>query len=139
MLLPFVGIDAAVAVGVGREVAVAHDDGGGVLLRQSLQQGAHAVALRLGACVTGVAGGVETAFVADADGVLVVVLAVGSDLPEGTPLMHLAVAGDVVVVADVLPPPLQVVGLALTEGVTLRGARGAAVQDDKGDGSHGLI
>ena len=58
------------------------------------------------------------------------VLAVGTDLPEGTPLMDLAVAGDVVVVADVLPTSLQVVGLALTERVGLRRACGAAVQDD---------
>jgi len=120
----------AVAVGVGREVAVPHDDGGGELTCETLQQGTHAVALSLGAGVAGVACGIETALIAYTDAVLVVVLAVGAHLPERPALVNLSVAGDVVMVADVLPPLLQVVGLALPEGVTLRGARGTAVQDD---------
>ena len=138
LLLPFVGIDTAVAVDVGREVAVAHDDGGGELACEALQEGTHTLALGLGAGVTGLARGIEAAFVADADTVLVVVLAVGSDLPQRTPFMDLAVAGDVVVVADVFPPSLQVVGLALPEGVALRGLRGAAVQNDEINGAHWL-
>ena len=136
LLLPFVGIDMAVAVQVGREVTVAHDDGGGVEACEALQEGTHALALRLGAGVTGFARGIEAAFVADADAVLVVVLAVGSYLPQRPPFVDLTVAGDVVVVADIFPPSLQVVGLALVERVALRGLRGAAVQDDEGNGTH---
>ena len=51
--------------------------------------------------------------------------------------MDLTVTGDVVMIADVFPAAPEVVGLALTEGVVLRGLRAAAVQDDKGDDSHG--
>ena len=51
--------------------------------------------------------------------------------------MHLTVAGDVIVIADVSPAAPEVIGFALTEGVALRGLRAAAVQDDKGDDSHG--
>ena len=113
-----------------------HDDGGGKLACEAFQEGSHALALGLGAGVTGFARGIEAAFVADADAVLVVVLAVGPDLPQRTPFVDLAVAGDVVVVADVFPTSLQVVGLALAEGVALRGLRGAAVQENKGNCSH---
>ena len=88
---------------------MAHDDGGGKLFGEALQKGAHTVALRLGARVAGVAGSIETALIADADGVLVVVLAVGADLPQGATFVHLAVACDVVMVADVLPTSLEVV------------------------------
>lgn len=63
-------------------------------------------------------------------------LAMGSNLPDRTALMDLTVAGDVVVVADVFPPSLEVVGLALTEGVALRRARGTAVQNDEINGAH---
>ena len=51
--------------------------------------------------------------------------------------MDLTVTGDVVMIADVFPAAPEVVGLALTEGVVLRGLRAAAVQDNKGDGTHG--
>ena len=44
--------------------------------------------------------------------------------------MHLAVACDVVMVADVLPTSLEVVGLALPEAVLLSGACAGAVDDD---------
>ena len=117
---------------------MAHDDGRGELACEALQEGSHALALGLGAGVTGLARGIEAAFVADADAVLVVVLAVGPDLPQRTPFVDLAVAGDVVVVADVFPTSLQVVGLALAEGVALRGLRRAAVQENEGNGTHWL-
>lgn len=87
--------------------------------------------------VTGVAGSIEASFIADADGVLVVALAMGAYLPEGTALVDLTVAGDVVMIADVFPAAPEVVGFALVEGVALRGLRAAAVQDDKGYCSHG--
>lgn len=136
MLEPFVGIDAAIAIEVGGEVAVSHDDGGRELSGEALEEGAHALALGFGAGVAGIAGSIETAFIADADGVLVVAFAVGAYLPEGTALVDLTVAGDVVMIADVFPTALEVVGFALVEGVALRGLRAAAVQDDEGYCSH---
>lgn len=137
MLEPFVGIDAAIAIEVGGEVAVSHDDGGGELSGEALEEGAHALALGFGAGVAGVAGSIEASFIADADGVLVMALAVGTYLPEGTARVDLTVAGDVVMIADVFPTALEVVGFALVEGVALRGLRAAAVQDDEGYCSHG--
>ena len=80
MLHPFVRVDMSVAVEVGREVAVAHDDGVGELSVELLQERAHGGALGFGARVAGFAVGVQTSFVADADGVSVVVLAVCSHL-----------------------------------------------------------
>ena len=94
--------------------------------------------MRRGASVSGISVVVYSSLIADADAVTVVVFAVGPDLPQRTPFVDLAVAGDVVVVADVFPPSLQVVGLALPEGVALRGLRRAAVQENKGNCSHWL-
>ena len=50
--------------------------------------------------------------------------------------MHLAVAGDVIVITDVFVAEPLVVGLALPERVLLGGAGGAAVQHDKCYGAH---
>ena len=38
LLDPLIGVDVAVAVHIGREVAVPHDDGGGILLGEALQE-----------------------------------------------------------------------------------------------------
>ena len=130
MLLPFVGVYLTIAIDVGGEIAMAHDDGTGELGGEALQEMAQALALGTGTGVTGLAGSVETTLVADADGVLVVVLAVGSDLGEGTTFMDLPVAGDVVVVADVFPTSLEVVGTTALKGIVLRDTRGAAMQHD---------
>ena len=115
------------------------DDGRGELVVETGEEGSQGLTLGRGAGVAGMACRIQTAFVADADGVLVVVLAVGSDLLEGTAFMDLTVTGDIVVIADVFPAASQMVGLALTEGILTRGARGAAVQHDEGDGSHGKL
>ena len=118
---------------------MAHDDGGGELLGEPLQEGPHTVTLGLGARVAGIAGSIQTALIADADAVLVVALAVGTHLPQRTTLMHLAVAGDVIMVTDVFVAEPLMVGLALPERVLLGGAGGAAVQHDKCYCSHGLF
>ena len=81
MLDPLVRFDAAVAVQVGREVAVTHDDGAGELVVEASEKGAHALTLGSGARVAGIAGRIQSTLVADADGVLVVALAVGTHLP----------------------------------------------------------
>ena len=51
---------------------------------------------------------VQTALVADADAVVVPPSGMGSDMVDGTATMHLAVAGDVEMVADVGKTTLQV-------------------------------
>ena len=67
---PFGGGDAPVAVAVGREVAVAEDDGAGIVLAQPAEEPQECGALCVGAGVGGTAVDVESAFVADADAVL---------------------------------------------------------------------
>lgn len=126
----------AVAVEVGREVAVAHDDGVGELVVEFLKQCAQTGSLGLGARVVGLAVGVQTSFVADADGVSVVVLAVGTDLTEGTAVVDLTVAGDVIMIADIFPASAEVVGLALGETVVLGCFCGAAMQHNQCYCSH---
>ena len=78
VLVLLLGIEAgAVLVDVG-EVAVTEDDGLGVIDAQRLEQGMEGGFLRCSARVLGTAVGIETALVADADAVLVVVAGVGA-------------------------------------------------------------
>ena len=93
------GIEARTVLADARQVTVAQDDGLGVVDAQRLQQGVQGSLLLGGAGVLGSALGVQSALVADADGVLVVVAGVGTDEVLVARLVHLAVAGDVVVVA----------------------------------------
>ena len=88
----------AVLVDVG-EVAVTEDDGFGVVDAEGLEQGVQSGFLRCSAGVLGTALGVETALVADADAVLVVVAGMGAGEVLVAGLIQLAVALYVVVVA----------------------------------------
>jgi len=115
---------------------VTEDDSVGILVVKLRQQRSHALALRLGPRVAGIAEGIETALIADADGVMVVVLAVGTHHPQRPPLMYLPVACDIVMVSNVLPSQPEVVGLALVKAVALRRARRAAMQHYQCDLSH---
>lgn len=58
--------------------------------------------MRRGASVGGISVVVYSSLIADADAVTVVVCAVGTDLTLRTAIMERAVAGDIVVIADVL-------------------------------------
>ncbi len=98
------GIEAGTFFVDAREVAVTEDDGVGVVDAEGLQQSVQGGFLRCSAGVLGTALGVETSFVADADGVLVVVAGVGADEVLVARLVHFAVAGDVVVVASESEP-----------------------------------
>lgn len=93
------GIEARTVLADARQVAVAQDDGLGVVDAEAFQQGVQRGLLFWGAGVLGTALGVQSTLVADADGVLVVVAGVGADEVLVTRLVDLAVAGDVVVVA----------------------------------------
>ena len=81
------------------EVTVTEDDGFGVINAERLQQGVQGGFLRRSAGVLGTALGVETAFVADADAVLVVVAGMGAGEVLVARLVQLTVAFNVVVVA----------------------------------------
>ena len=99
ILILLLGIEAGtVFVDVG-EVAVTEDDCLGVVDAERLEQGVQGSFLRCSAGVLGTALGVETALVADADGVLVVVAGMGAGEVLVAGLIYLAVALYVVVVA----------------------------------------
>ena len=74
----------------------------GVVFLEVFQQEEDGGFLSLGAGVGGAAFLIETSFVADADGVLVVVLDVGASDPLRATFVVFAVAGDVPVVAAVV-------------------------------------
>lgn len=89
--------------------------------------------LGVGAGVGRDAVGIEAALVADAYGVGVVVLGVGSYHRLWTTGVDLAVAGDVVVVADAAIATGFMAGFELLDGETLGDSRRAAMQHDERD------
>ena len=93
--------------------------------------------MRIGPCVLGFALRVQSSFVADADGVPVVSLAMGSGLFHGSAGMDRPVAGEVVMISDVPEVPMSDVVQATSleiQAPPLRG--GGAMEDDQCDGAH---
>ena len=129
------GVEAGTVLADSWEVAVADELGVGVVELQTAQEGEQRSLLGFGTgvVVTALAG--DSAFVADADGVLVVMTGVGSDKVLVAGLVELAVAGDVVVVACE-PEACLMAGDELGDGEGTVFARRTAVNDDKVDGSH---
>ena len=84
----------------GIQVVVTDDHGFGISSVQFLKQFSHGSLLSLGAGVSGLTADVETALVADAYRVGIVVLAVGTDHPFRTAWLYRSVTTDHVVVAD---------------------------------------
>lgn len=119
------------------QVVMTHDDGLRIIQPEREEQIQQRLLLRLGARVGRSALAVESAFVADADRVAVVVLAVGARLLFRSSGMDVSVARDIVMVADVTEVPvLHVVALAGLEAQALTLRRGRAVNDNQSDGSH---
>ena len=109
---------------------VGGDEGFGVTLPEMFEEGEECRTLGVGAGVGGFAVAVEAAFVADAEGVLVVVLAVGADVGLRTALFYGAVAAHDVVVADAFPTSCLMPGVDLCCGARLVGSHRAAVEDE---------
>ena len=116
-----------VLVDIG-EVAVAQDDGLGVVLAQRAQQGMQGGLLLGGAGVLGTAVLVQSALVADANRVLVVVAGMGTGEVLVARLVQLAVTLDVVVVAGEAEAGV-VAGDERRHGEVLRFARCTAVNN----------
>ena len=122
------------------QVVMTHDDGLRIIQPEREEQIQQRLLLRLGARVGRSALAVESAFVADADRVAVVVLAVGARLLLRSSGMYMSVARDIVMVPDVTEVPvLHVVALAGLEAQALTLRRGRAVNDNQSDGSHMLF
>lgn len=92
--------------------------------------------LVLGLCagVLGIALGVKTALVTDADGTAVDGTAVGSDVENAATLYHLAALADVEVIADGAELAGLVVAQELLLAIVLVLARGGTVEDYEADG-----
>lgn len=132
-----VGSDKPVAVKVGREVTVSHDDGTGIAAAQVVDKTKQRAFLRCGARVGGTSGGIETALITDTYGVGVMVATVGTGNSLCPTLMNTAVGLYIIVITDVFPAVVAyMVSAAPVEGVPAVAARGAAVDDDKCYSSH---
>ena len=123
-----------VLVDVG-EVAMAEDAGIGVGLLQATEQAQQGALLAGCAGVGRMAMFVETAFVADAERVLVITFGVGTNQLFMSRLVRLAVAGDVVVVARE-SEPFRVTADEGCHGKVLVRARGRTVDDNQINVAH---
>ena len=119
------------AVLQGVEVVVTDYQGVGVAMMEVLQKSAKGCLLRLGARVGGLTADVETTLVAYANGVAVVVHAVGADHPFRSAWLYLSVTTDNVVVADAeLKTTVSVPCVYLGSGRCLVGCHRTAMNDD---------
>lgn len=106
---------------------------------QFVQQGEQGGFLGQRAGVRGLAVGGQSAFVADAHGVSVVVLAVRTRLFQRSAAVDFAVAGDVEMVADVAETAVaDVIRAAGFEIQAPPLGGGGAVEDEECNGSHGI-
>ena len=87
-------------------------------------------------CVRRASPAVQAAFVADAYGVPVVVLAMGADFLQRAAAVNLSVARDVEVVADVAEAAADVLAAAVVKAQAHALGRGRAMNDGKRDDSH---
>ena len=132
------GVEAGAGL-LGVEGVVGGDEGLGVFLLELFEEFEECRTLGVGAGVGGFAVAVEAAFVADAEGVLVVVLAVGADSGLWTALFYGAVTAHNVVVADAFPASSFVPDVDLGGGARLVGSHRAAVEDEEAYCSHLLV
>ena len=110
------------------------DDGLGELTMEIEKETDEGSSLLEGAGVLRFAFGIETAFIADADGAAVEGAAMSADFIQSAVLGGGAILADVEVITDVDEASLQVVVLELLGGVVLGLAGGGAVNDDVADG-----
>ena len=91
----------------------------------------------VGACVLGFSFVVQSAFIADADTVAVVVLAVGTDHVFRTSCFYGAIPADDIVVADTVGEATRSMPFVNLSGrAGLVGTYGRAVDDDESDAAH---
>ena len=132
---PLLDVEAGTgAVGV---LIVSVDGGDGVFFHQVLDKLEENKTLRLSASVGGVAVGIKSTDIGDADALGVVARAVGTDLLDGTARADAAVGIDDIVIADVVPSEAFMVATDALYGAVGIRTGGSAVEDDFGDGSHG--
>jgi hypothetical protein len=124
-------VDDARTVLVGVQVVVTDYHGAGVTLVQVLQQLSHRNLLLRCPRISGLTADVQTTLVAHADGVAVVVQAVGANHPFWSAGLNLSVTTDDVVVADTeFPTSLAMPRIYLSGGRCLVGPYCRTMNDD---------
>ena len=113
------------------------DDGLGELTMEIEKETDEGSSLLEGAGVLRFAFGIETAFIADADGAAVEGAAMGADFVEAAVLSDRAILADVEVITDVDEASLQVVVLELLWSIITVLTRGGAVNNKITDGVRG--
>ena len=132
------GIEAGAGL-LGIQIPVTHDKSIRKELLQLTEQRQERGFLRQGAGVFRLAAGIQTALVTDADAVAVVVLAVGAYGVQGAAAVDGAVAGQVVVVADVFEAAVTDVVRAAGFKIKVPPLRGGGtMNDEQSDASHRL-
>ena len=132
-------LNVETGAGAVGELVVTVDGGDGVLFPQVLHQLEEGEALGFGACVGGVAVGIEAADIGDADTVGVVAGAMGTDLLDGAAGMDAAIRVDDIVIADVVPAKALMVATDTLDGAVGIGAGSGAMDDDFGDWAHFFV
>ena len=115
---------------------MAKDAGIGVVDLQSTKQGDEGSFLGRGSGVVGLAIGIETTLIADANTMGVIATGVGTNHLLGAALVQLAVLGDVIVVARGLKTPTLVAGLEVLGRKVLGDFRGGAMDNNQVYSSH---
>ena len=115
------------------------DDGLGELTMEIEKESYEGSSLLEGSGVLRFAFGIQTAFVADADGTAVEGAAMSADFVKAAVLGDRAILADVEVITHVDEATLHVVVLELLGSVVLGLARGGAVDDDIADGVGGHV
>ena len=131
-------LDVETGAGSVGELVVAVDRGDRVFFHKITDELEEGEALGFGAGVGGVAVGIESADIGDADAVGVVAFGMCARLLYRAASVDAAIGIDDIMIADVAPTKGTVVfpyGFHRTDGI---GARGGAMDDDFGDCSHFL-
>ena len=113
------------------QLTMAHDGSIGIVFLEGTEEGDEGRTLLGGAGVGGSAFLVQASFIADADGMGIVVSGMHANLFLFAGLIDLSVFLDVVVIADALVMETGVMAVTQPiDGETLVAARGTAVNDD---------
>ena len=114
------------------QLTMAHDGGIGIVFLEGTEEGDEGRPLLRGAGVGSLAFLVQASFIADADGMGIVVSGMHANLFLFAGLIDLSVFLDVVVIADALVMETGVMAVTQPiDGETLVAARGTAVNDDQ--------
>lgn len=119
------------------EIVVPHYERLRIIAMQAVKQCAKCCFLRGCTGVGRTTCGIKSALVTDTNGVAIVVFAMRAHGLFASARIHFALAGDVVMIANVAKTTVaNMVGAAVVERETLTGRRGRAVDYYQRDGSH---